>query len=150
MKKFFEGFFKQAAKLPGVACVAVIKDGRILMGPRRDSSKWTNPGGHLNEGEKPRDGAVRELFEEAGIKSDPSKLEHVASENVTSADGKRLRIYAYKLNVPSDTATTVKEDPDAEVARWRWVKLPLSTEIMRNLHSPKNVLLKALGLQKEQ
>jgi len=131
-----------------VATVGVIKDDKLLMGKRRDNSRWTNPGGHLESGEDPAEGAARELYEEAGLKA--KKLEHLRSEPVTTPTGKRLMIHAFKATIGDDT-TSVKNDPDKEVNRWQWIsfKKGLDGEIMKNLHSPKNVLLKALGLQKE-
>ena len=43
----------------------------------------------------------------------------------------------------------MKEDPDAEVHRWHWLKMPLNDDVMGNLHSPKNVLLKGMGLMEK-
>lgn len=149
LKYFLRGFSKQAGKTPEVSCVGVIRDGKLLMGKRNDNKRFTNPGGHLNIGEKPVDGAVRELFEETGIESEANDLKHLKTESVTTPTGKKYIIHAYLLNVPRGTKTSVKEDPDAEVKRWQWLDMPLPDEVMKNLHSPKNVLLKALGLQND-
>lgn len=131
-----------------VATVGVVHDGKLLMGQRRDNSRWTNPGGHMENGEDPEAGALRELYEEAGIT--PKKIKHLATEKVTTPTGKKLIVHAFKATV-GDSTTTSQKDPDKEVKRWRWISIVkgLPEEIMSNLHSPKNVLLKALGLQKE-
>lgn len=147
MNYFLLGFYK-AAGLAEVSTVAVFDGTKMLMGKRRDNGKFTNPGGHLDPGEDPLEGAKRELLEEAGIKAD--KLTHLKSEEVTTPTGKKLMIHAYKCNMPG-VKTTMKNDPDQEVERWRWIETKdgLPKEIVDNLHSPKNVLLKALGLQTE-
>lgn len=126
-----------------IGSVAVMNGSKILMGKRRDSGKWTLPGGHVEKGESYKEGARRELEEETGIKSD--KLETLGREKVKSPDGKDLMISCYKVN--SDEHTTMRDDPDNEVGRWEWKQTPLSPEILSNLHAPKNVTLKLLGFQ---
>lgn len=47
--------------------VIVIKDGKILVGTRKDNGLICGPGGHVEIGETPEDAAVRETREEFGI-----------------------------------------------------------------------------------
>jgi len=52
----------------------------VLMQHPTPSVKWPSPlweiqKGHLREGESPKDGAIRECFEESNIKFEPWKLE---------------------------------------------------------------------------
>jgi len=149
MHNFWKSFSK-CAGLTQVACVAVIDGNKILMGKRRDSGKWTNPGGHMDPGEKPAEGAARELFEEAGIKVDPKDLEHVATKTVTKPDGKKITIHGFKLD-QGKHKTTVAGDPDEEVYRWIWKSLPLPKDVAENLHVQKdNVLFDALGIDYPQ
>jgi 8-oxo-dGTP pyrophosphatase MutT (NUDIX family) len=55
-------------------CIAVIsKDGKLLLTKRAEKMRsfpnaWVLPGGHLDPGESLQDGAIREIFEETGIK----------------------------------------------------------------------------------
>lgn len=146
MKSFTIGFYKRAG-LAEVATVAVFQGTKMLWGRRRDNGRETTPGGHLEPGENPLEGAKRELFEEAGIRA--TNLKHLKTEQVTTPKGKRLIIHGYQFTCPTGTATTMKDDPDQEVTRWRWVETKdgLPKEVAENLHSPKNVLLKALGMQ---
>lgn len=148
MNTFWKTFYKLAALRKEVGCVGVVYDGKMLMGKRRDNGKWTNPGGHLDPGEKPVDGAVRELYEEAGIKVDPSDLKHLISEDVITPKGEKYKIHAYKLDLGKKPPTSMKEDPDAEVHRWQWIKYDggMSKDVLENLHSPKNCILKAMGI----
>lgn len=56
--------------LVGVAGV-VIKDGCVLMiqrGREPGRGRWSIPGGRLNLGERVREGAEREVFEECGVR----------------------------------------------------------------------------------
>lgn len=148
MKHFWQGFIKAAsAGRKEVSTVAIFDGDKILMGRRRDNNRWTNPGGHLEEGESPEEGAKREVLEETGVELD--KVKFLVTEDVTTPTGKKYRIHAYRAEKPEGQGSTMKEDPDAEVHRWHWIatKDGIRQDIMENLHSPKNVLLKAVGLQ---
>ncbi|MCW2544468.1 MAG: hydrolase [Frankiales bacterium] len=64
-------------------------EGRLLLfrgvdpGAPDRGSWWFTPGGGLDPGETHRDGAVRELFEETGLRSDPQALEGPVHEEQT-------------------------------------------------------------------
>ncbi len=47
--------------------VLVIKNGKILVGNRKDTGLLCGPGGHIEPGERPEEAAVREAREEFGI-----------------------------------------------------------------------------------
>jgi 8-oxo-dGTP diphosphatase len=52
--------------------VIVVRDGRILLGKRKNvygEGDWGLPGGHLEYGEDMKDAAARELEEETGLKA---------------------------------------------------------------------------------
>lgn len=138
-KRMAEGARKE------VASVAVMNGGKLLMGVRNDNGRWTLPGGHLNDGEDPHAGALRELMEEAGIQAE--KLEHLGSDGVKTHSGKSYVIHAYRMAHEGEPPTT-KLDPDQEVKEWRWVDVSkgLPEEVLTNLHSPRNLVLEKLGL----
>lgn len=123
--------------LTGIASVAVFDPmGRLLMGRRRDSGKWTMPGGHLEPGEGATAGAARELREEAGL-TDP--LEHIGS----GTPGAGLLVHCFRcqtISLPSSAA-----DPDEEVEQWEWQDLPLPPDVLADLHAPRNVTLALIG-----
>ena len=69
------------AKTKSGANVILVKDGKILLLLRRLGWKtgyWGPPGGHIDPGETPKQAAVRETFEEAGLRIKESDLELVA------------------------------------------------------------------------
>jgi len=139
-------FIKSDKKVPEVASVAVLNGDKILMGKRKDTELWTLPGGHLDPGEEHRDAAQREVYEETGIGLTPSKFKFKGSETVDCLDGKKRIIHAYVVKYSGPT--TVRNDPDEEVYRWRWVdKNNIPDEIINNLHSKKNVVFKFLGIK---
>ncbi len=130
-----------------VATVAVIAPGHMLWGKRRDSGKWTTPGGHLHPGESPVDGAVRELAEESGIIVTADKLKPLGA--VTNAKG--VRIHTFRLDVPKMITPTVKRDPDKEIEVWEWVPFEsghLPQHILSNLHAQPNAIVAALRLDR--
>lgn len=58
--------------IPTVECL-IVKDDKVLLLKRSETSKnfpgyWIGPGGHVDEGEDILTAAVREVFEETGIK----------------------------------------------------------------------------------
>jgi 8-oxo-dGTP pyrophosphatase MutT (NUDIX family) len=140
---------KSKAELKEVATILVRDGNKILMGKRSDNGKWTTPGGHLEPGEDKIEGALRELKEEAGISADKKELKHLTSENVTTFTGKKMKIHAFVVDMDKPK-TSSKNDPDEEVKKWEWINTAggLPKDVASNLHSPKNVALRQVGLQK--
>lgn len=60
---------------PGAAIIIRNENGQILLQERTDRDKWGLPGGCQDLGEDLRVTAVREAFEETGIKLDPNEIE---------------------------------------------------------------------------
>jgi 8-oxo-dGTP pyrophosphatase MutT (NUDIX family) len=129
-----------------VSSVAVIYHNHLLMGKRRDTQKWTFPGGKVNRGESPDAAAYREVFEEAGIDARHHQLHILGSGDVISAEGNPIKVHSYALfeYFPTDSS----KDPDKEVDEWAWIDISkgLPDHIKNNLHNPKNVTLNLLGL----
>lgn len=63
----FQGDTGASPVVPTGVGVLVVKDGRILVGERKDSGLLCGPGGHIEQGEIPEEAAVRETREEFGI-----------------------------------------------------------------------------------
>jgi 8-oxo-dGTP pyrophosphatase MutT (NUDIX family) len=48
--------------------VFVVRDGKVLLHRHRKLGMWLPPGGHIVEGELPDEAAVREVWEETGVR----------------------------------------------------------------------------------
>jgi len=134
-----------------VASIAVMRDGCLLMGRRKDSNRWTLPGGHADHGEDKHDAAARELWEEAGIKARRRDLKHLASKHVTTFTGKQKCVHAFLYEHRGEEPHT-KNDPDNECYEWKFIDVRdgLPQDIKENLHSPNNLVLEELGLLGEE
>jgi ADP-ribose pyrophosphatase len=79
-QKMFNGttkIFEVAEQLHGVSIIATVKDKVVVLKQKQPDTSWyfTLPGGYLDiPGETPKQGALRELMEETGLK--PSKIKH--------------------------------------------------------------------------
>lgn len=123
-----------------VAVIAVTDHaGRMLWGRRRDDGRWTTPAGHFEPGETPEAAALRELFEESGLRPNGPL---VALGRGKSPDG-AIDVYAFAC--VADGLPTTENDPDAEIEAWEWVDVShgLPAPIAEHLHVPaeRNLLL---------
>ena len=89
-----------------VADAAIIDEaGRILLIRRSDNKKWAMPGGGLDVGETPAEGAVREALEETGVSCEAIKLVGVHDSRLTGSTA-RHHLYQFVflcrplLNIP--------------------------------------------------
>ncbi|MCZ7461753.1 NUDIX hydrolase [Streptomyces sp. WMMC940] len=60
--------------LPGVSAVVFDDDGRVLLGKRADTGKWSIIGGIPEPGEQPATAAVREVYEETAVRCVPERI----------------------------------------------------------------------------
>jgi len=101
--------------------VAVIyiedEQGRVMMGKRNDSGKWANPGGHIEKGEDPYQGAVRELWEETRLVPKSIKM-----RAVKWLQDKNMLLYVFDVRCESYNSDASK-DPDKECNSWEFVDL---------------------------
>lgn len=121
-----------------VASVAVFRDGKLLMGQRRDDRKWCCPGGHLDDGEQPEVGARRELLEETGLEA--SALKKLGTKRVKNG---AVLVHSFSGEVDGEPSNA--DDPDAEFLRFRWVDPQnLPTDVAGALHNNPDVTLQFL------
>lgn len=88
-------------------CLVTDENDNVLMGKRNDTDKWTNPAGHIDEGECPFTGAIRELKEETGLDAKDLKLVRAGIE-----DG--ILLYLFKIEVDPEQKVDTSGDPDEE------------------------------------
>jgi ADP-ribose pyrophosphatase YjhB (NUDIX family) len=67
--------------LPGTAACIRDAQGRVLLQRRADSGLWCFPGGGQNLGESAAHAIVREVYEETGLRVEPTRLIGVLSES---------------------------------------------------------------------
>ena len=81
-----------------VAGVIIIVDDKVLLCLRSKDGSWSVPKGHVQVGETPVKGALRELVEETDIYLHENELELVDFGMRTKSDGTPGMIYLYKHN----------------------------------------------------
>lgn len=124
---------KQRTKRVAICLLRDWKDD-VLMGKRNDNGLWTQPGGHLDKGECPYAGAMRELKEETGLDALDTELVKVCKND-------NIMVYVFEMKVDSEQEIDVSGDPDKECDGWEYTD---PNEIKEELHVPieKNALLK--------
>lgn len=124
------------------------ENGELLIGKRLDSGLFTLPGGHLNPGETPRQAAIRELYEETGLKC----ISMSFLTQYTSDHG--VVLYCFSAFVQGTPHGNL--DPDQEVQDWKFIDVSegLPAKIYNNLHGPQdignNLLKRAFNLKKAE
>lgn len=128
-----------AEDLPYRPCVGVVlmnAEGRVFAGRRIDSPApaWQMPQGGIDDGEKPRAAALRELLEETGVTAD--HVEFVArTEDWVTYDlppellgkvwggkyrGQRQKWFLFRFTGPDSAIRIDTEHP--EFSEWSWVR----------------------------
>ncbi|MZE76355.1 NUDIX hydrolase [Streptomyces xinghaiensis] len=110
----------------GMSLVALWHGDRLLMVYERDRATWELPGGGIEDGESPREAAVRELAEESGQVAD--ELRFTGYGLYTLGRRRRLvygAVYTGRTSVPRPFT------PNEEIAaiHWRAAAEPLSGRV---------------------
>ncbi|MFB6139851.1 MAG: NUDIX domain-containing protein [Halosimplex sp.] len=93
-------------------------DGLLLvrLGVGEDAGEWALPGGRLEHGESPREGAARELAEETGLSVEPAALE-LLGDGFLEFD--ETTMVSFNFAAPADAATgRLEAGSDAADARF--------------------------------
>lgn len=72
-------------RVSSAAMILENDDGQALIVKASYKSYWTFPGGIIDPGETPMQGAIRETLEEVGVRLDPRRVEFVAVVDRRSA-----------------------------------------------------------------
>lgn len=98
--------------LPKVAATFVEKDGRVLAVTRGSNASDLNmPGGHVEFGEDSKDAAVRELWEETGLKAEELFPVHSKVHNGYLVTTYKVSAYHGKLR-PSEEGEPSWQEPE--------------------------------------
>lgn len=128
-----------AETLPYRPCVGVMlinAEGLIFAGQRLDSDSpaWQMPQGGIDDGEKPRQAALRELWEETGVSADLVEFLAKTEDWVTydlppellgkvwggKFRGQRQKWFLFRFKGRDDQIRIATEHP--EFSRWKWVQ----------------------------
>lgn len=128
----------QIEQLPYRPCVGVMlvnRDGHIFVGQRIDNDKpaWQMPQGGVDEGEDPKEAALRELWEETGVLAEHVVVE-AESENWLPYElpidlvpklwngrfrGQEQKWFLLRFHGTDDDVNIATEHP--EFKEWRWL-----------------------------
>ena len=79
---------------------------------------WANPGGNIDEGERPLDAAVRELEEETNLVIDPGHFYYVGAFDKPYRDPRNKNCVSHAFAILLDEMPVVKAGDDATECTW--------------------------------
>jgi len=121
--KSFKEYIVEAKKTSATAWVILHTGKKIILGKRapgtNNPNQWNFFGGHVDEGESPKEAAVRELKEETNFKLSPSALREISRIG---------NVYYFSAKVDG----LGKLDTTSEISKVAAYKL---TDLPNNLHA---------------
>ena len=104
--------------LPSASAVVVDDGGRVLLGRRADTGKWSLPAGAIDPGEQPADAAVREVYEETGVHIAVERLAGVALFEVTYPHGDACQFLTVWFRCKATGGHAVVNDEESTAVGW--------------------------------
>lgn len=101
-----------------VSALALVRERRLLMVTARDRDVLYLPGGKVEDGETPREAAIREALEEVSVRLDPDSVQELFTVTEQAHGEPAGRLVAMTL-----FSATTSDDPapSNEVSSFTWV-----------------------------
>lgn len=100
-----------------VAAIALVRDDHVLTVRKRGTERFMLVGGKLEPGESPRDAAVRETFEEVGLRVEDATLLGEFLSEAANEPGHTLHSTVFWVESDAEPVAS------AEIAEVRWTPL---------------------------
>ena len=94
--------------LLGAFAIIFDREGRVLLGHRRDMDMWNLPGGRIEAGEMPDEAIIREVLEETGLCVRAEKL-----VGIYSKPDKDELIFLFRCTITSGELQQITPETDA-------------------------------------
>jgi 8-oxo-dGTP diphosphatase len=102
----------------------VVRDGKVLVVHRPKYDDWTFPKGKAEEGESDEDCALREVYEEAGLRC--ALEDELGATHYVDAKGRPKRVRWWRMRPLADDGFTAND----EVDELRWVDRGVAAELL--------------------
>lgn len=113
-------WLKTVARVSSASLILEDADDRALIVKASYKSYWTFPGGVIDPGETPLEGAVRETREEVGLVIDPATVRFAWVANRVSQAADTYQ-FVFRAPLPAGVADKIALQPD-EINDYAWVK----------------------------
>ena len=115
-----ESVYRTMHRLVSKVMIIDVQDRVVMAKVKRGHfvGAWTLPGGYLDYGENPGDGAVREAMEELGIDISLSDERPVISQNIFTEEGINFVSFTYRSQVDAKTLQFALKADEIEEVGW--------------------------------
>ncbi|UTI64407.1 NUDIX hydrolase [Paraconexibacter antarcticus] len=116
----------------------VLHEGRVCVIHRPDYEDWSLPKGKLHPGERHKDAALREVFEETGLRCTLGA--ELSAQEYVDRKGRPKTVRWWVMTVVADEGLTVSDEVDER----RWVPVPDAEHLLDYEHD-RELVREALG-----
>jgi len=120
------------------ACIAFRCNDKVLMVKACYKNYWTFSGGIVDENESPKEAAVREVYEEVGIKLDKNKVQFLTTIYTKGRDGYLDRFnFVFIVDCINEETKYILQKE--EIEKFEWVDICKIAEYSKQKGSYQNI-----------